>query len=530
MLRYSNETLFGTMTTYPGWWVWNTEKVKSPDQFNKDLRTLLDNLNVQAASGGSLHKVAIGNITAPDFQTIYALVQCTPDLSLVDCQKCLYNAASDLPRCCNAKTGAQVLFSSCYLLYDVKIFYNQSRLDELVRVPPPPQPVQVPSPPVTTPPQPVPVPSPPVTTPPRPVPAPSPSPEDINVVESLHYDFDKIRAATNDFSENNKLGQGGFGPVYKGKLLSGQEMAVKRLSRNSGQGDIEFKNEVMLLAKLQHRNLVRLLGFSIGGKEKILIYEFVENASLDHFIFGSTKHSNLNWQERYKIIKGITRGLLYLHEDSRLRIIHRDLKASNILLDGDMNPKIADFGMARLVLTDETQANTTRIVGTYGYMAPEYAMHGQFSVKSDVFSFGVIVLEIISGQKSYYFQSGQNPKGLLSSAWKNWHEGTEANLIDPMMRGDLGILQDILRCIHIALLCVQENAADRPTMALVIQMLNSFSITLPVPLEPTFCVPAGYGTEIQEFNAREGDSNTFAESEVANSYQNDVSNTDLYPR
>ncbi|KAK4485118.1 hypothetical protein RD792_007728, partial [Penstemon davidsonii] len=347
--------------------------------------------------------------------------------------------------------------------------------------------------------------------------------EDINVVESLHYDLYKIRAATNDFSEDNKLGQGGFGPVYKGKLLSGQEIAVKRLSRNSGQGDLEFKNEVLLLAKLQHRNLVRLLGFSIGGNEKLLIYEFVENASLDHFIFGSTEHSNLDWQQRYKIIKGITRGLLYLHEDSRLRIIHRDLKASNILLDGDMNPKIADFGMARLVLTDETQSNTSRIVGTYGYMSPEYAMHGQFSVKSDVFSFGVIVLEIISGQKSYNFRDGHNPKGLLRSAWKNWREGTEANFIDHMMRGDLDIRKDILRCIHIGLLCVQENTADRPTMALVIQMLNSLSMTLPVPLEP---VPI----YIQEYNAREGDSNTLAESEVANSCQNDVSISDLYPR
>ncbi|KAK4485128.1 hypothetical protein RD792_007740 [Penstemon davidsonii] len=388
MLRYSNETIFGTMSTYPVWWVRNSVNASSPDQFNIYLRTLLDNLQVQAASGGSLRKVAAGKITAPDFQTIFALVQCTPDLSQEECKKCLNTAALDLPKCCKSQTGAEVLYPSCYILYSLTSFYNQSRLEELKQVPPPPQ-----------------------TAPPQPLPIPSPPPEDINVVESLHYDFYKIRAATNDFSEDNKLGQGGFGPVYKGKLLSGQEIAVKRLSRNSGQGDLEFKNEVLLLAKLQHRNLVRLLGFSIGGKEKLLVYEFVENASLDHFIFGSTEHSNLDWQQRYKIIKGITRGLLYLHEDSRLRIIHRDLKASNILLDGDMNPKIADFGMARLVLTDETQSNTSRIVGTYGYMSPEYAMHGQFSVKSDVFSFGVIVLEIISGQKSYSFRDGHNPKG-----------------------------------------------------------------------------------------------------------------------
>ncbi|KAK4485116.1 hypothetical protein RD792_007726 [Penstemon davidsonii] len=158
MLRYSNETLFGTMTTYPGWWVWHMEKVKSPDQFNSNLRTLLDNLKIQAASGGSLRKVAAGNITGPDFQTIFALVQCTPDISLEDCQKCLYSASLDIPKCCYARTGANILFSSCYLLYDVDSFYNQSRLEELVRVPPPPQPVPVLSPPVTTPPVPSPPP------------------------------------------------------------------------------------------------------------------------------------------------------------------------------------------------------------------------------------------------------------------------------------------------------------------------------------------------------------------------------------
>ncbi|KAL3850838.1 hypothetical protein ACJIZ3_012720 [Penstemon smallii] len=239
--------------------------------------------------------------------------------------------------------------------------------------------------------------------------------DEFSVVESQQYEFGKIRAATNDFTEANKLGQGGFGVVYKGKLLNDQEIAVKRLSRNSGQGNLEFKNEVMLLARLQHRNLVRLKGFSIEGTEKLLVYEFVENASLDNFIFDPAKRSYLDWDRCYKIISGIARGLLYLHEDSRLRIIHRDLKAGNVLLDGEMNPKIADFGMARLFVPDETQGNTSRIVGTYGYMAPEYAIHGQFSVKSDVFSFGVLVLEIISGQRNNNFRNGENIENLISS-------------------------------------------------------------------------------------------------------------------
>eukprot|EP00268_Persea_americana_P060962 TRINITY_DN764_c0_g1_i1.p2 TRINITY_DN764_c0_g1~~TRINITY_DN764_c0_g1_i1.p2 ORF type:complete len:209 (-),score=38.19 TRINITY_DN764_c0_g1_i1:394-1020(-) len=186
----------------------------------------------------------------------------------------------------------------------------------------------------------------------------------IGDIESLQFDLGTIRAATNNFSDANKLGQGGFGAVYKGKFSDGQEIAVKRLFRSSRQGLDEFKNEVVLVAKLQHKNLVRLLGCCLEGEEQILIFEYVPNESLEKFLFNPAKRACLSWENRYKIIGGIAKGLLYLHEDSRLKIIHRDLKASNILLDGEMKPKISDFGTARLFEVGQTQGNTSCIAGT----------------------------------------------------------------------------------------------------------------------------------------------------------------------
>ncbi|XP_034580353.1 G-type lectin S-receptor-like serine/threonine-protein kinase RKS1 isoform X4 [Setaria viridis] len=218
------------------------------------------------------------------------------------------------------------------------------------------------------------------------------------------YDFSQIADATDNFSPKSKLGEGGFGPVYKGVFPDGQELAIKRLSARSQQGLIEFKNEIQVITKLQHRNLVRLLGCCIHGEEKMLVYEYLTNKSLDHFIFDPIRRASLKWKMRIKIVEGISQGLLYLHNHSRLRIIHRDLKASNILLDSELNPKISDFGMARIFPSDATQATASRLVGTFGYMAPEYASDGLLSIKSDVFSFGVLLLEIISGKRSSGFQ------------------------------------------------------------------------------------------------------------------------------
>ncbi|WJX87543.1 hypothetical protein P8452_69724 [Trifolium repens] len=298
------------------------------------------------------------------------------------------------------------------------------------------------------------------------------------------FSFVSVSAATNNFSDVNKLGEGGFGPVYKGKLLNGDEVAVKRLSRRSGQGWEELRNEATLIAELQHNNLVRLLGCCIERDEKMLIYEFMPNKSLDCFLFDATKRSNLDWRTRVQIIEGIAQGLLYLHQYSRFRIIHRDLKASNILLDINMNPKISDFGMARIFSANEVQANTNRIVGTYGYMSPEYAMEGLFSIKSDVFSFGVLLLEIVSGKKNTRFFP-TNSLNLLGYAWDLWINNSGINLMDSTLN-DTYSKHSVLRYINIGLLCVQQSSADRPTMSDVISMIGNDTVPLPYPKSPAF--------------------------------------------
>ncbi|KAM7510562.1 hypothetical protein LguiB_009437 [Lonicera macranthoides] len=323
---------------------------------------------------------------------------------------------------------------------------------------------------------------------------------DLNILE-----FASVLAATNNFSSENKLGEGGFGPVYKGKLTDGRKIAIKRLSRTSGQGLVEFKNELILITRLQHTNLVRVLGCCIHGEEKMLIYEYMPNKSLDIFLFDQNRRALLDWQKRFNIIEGVAQGLLYLHKYSRMRVIHRDLKVSNVLLDENMNPKISDFGMARIFKQNETEAMTKRVVGTYGYMSPEYAMEGTFSIKSDVFSFGVLVLEIVSGRKNTSFYHLDQQFNLIGYGWELWKEGTSLALMDPTL-SDSCVVPQVLRTIHVGLLCVQDNATDRPTMLDVVSLLSNESVPLPAPKQPAFLT----GTTVLESSSHQGTANVYS--------------------
>ncbi|KAF7080247.1 hypothetical protein CFC21_084353 [Triticum aestivum] len=439
--------------------------------------------------------------------TLYSLAQCTPDLFSDNCQACLQRLVGMVNATMSVRLGGRIVVLRCNIRFEANLFYKGQPMRRIT-------PSSI-----------------------APVPAPAdknhgtkPWVVAISVVapvvlvafcfivychrlrrrgrkgkgglrrkrggdelweietelsEFSVFDFQQILQATNNFSEENKLGEGGFGPVYKGYFPEGMEKAVKRLASQSGQGFTEFKNEVELIAKLQHRNLVRLLGCCSQGEEKILVYEYLPNKSLDLFIFGEDGKSLMDWNRRLTIVEGIAEGLLYLHKHSRLRVIHRDLKPSNILLDNEMNPKISDFGLAKIFSPNNTEGDTTRVVGTYGYMAPEYSSLGIFSIKSDVFSFGVLVLEILSGQRN----SGSRRYGdfinLTGYAWQLWDEGRWFEVVEESLLPTCQS-EEIVRCINIALLCVQEKAANRPTMLDVIAMLSNKDMILGEPKHPAY--------------------------------------------
>uniref|UniRef100_A0A0E0LLR9 Uncharacterized protein n=1 Tax=Oryza punctata TaxID=4537 RepID=A0A0E0LLR9_ORYPU len=546
ILRYSDLDILANVTDNQGNFVaWNYNNVSAAKAAAFDAASgRLVNATADYAAADRVRRFGTGEVGFDDatYPKIFSLAQCTPDMSEADCRSCLGRIIRwATPQYFAGKPGGRVFGVRCNFRFESYSFFSGRPLLHL--------PAPAPSPANMT------QPSPPGTVEGRTrhrtgrvlaitlpiagaVLAPivltcfySTNPDDIQSIDSLLLDLSTLRAATDNFAERNKLGEGGFGIVYKGVLPEGREIAVKRLSQSSRQGIEELKTELVLVAKLRHRNLVSLVGVCLEEGEKLLVYEYMPNKSLDTILFDYEKSKDLDWGKRLNIVSGVARGLQYLHEDSQLRVVHRDLKASNVLLDFDHNPKISDFGLAKLFEWDQTQDVTSHIAGTYGYMAPEYAMRGQYSVKSDTFSFGVMILEIVTGRRNSSFSNSEQSVDLLSLVWEHWTTGRIEELLDPAI-GSRSV-NDLLKLINIGLLCVQDNPADRPTMSAVTVMLSSDTVSLQAPSRPTFSILEMDNADTDLYSGAysrsafqsTGDSKTRA---VAS--RNEVSLTELEPR
>ncbi|KAG5146576.1 hypothetical protein JHK84_032119 [Glycine max] len=381
---------------------------------------------------------------------IYAIAQCAETLTQDNCLECLSNEQTTVQGCL-PNTNGRAFDAGCFMRYSETPFFSDNQTIDI-----------------------------------------APFLNQGNILEGTQlkgptkFKYSDLKAATKNFSEKNKLGEGGFGAVYKGTMKNGKVVAVKKLiSGNSSKIDDDFESEVMLISNVHHRNLVQLLGCCSKGQDRILVYEYMANNSLDKFLFGNRRCS-LNWKQRYDIILGTARGLTYLHEEFHVSIIHRDIKSCNILLDEELQPKISDFGLVKLLPEDKSHLST-RFAGTVGYTAPEYALHGQLSKKADTYSYGIVVLEIISGQKSTDVRVDDDgeEESLLRQAWKLYERGMHLELVDETLNDNYDA-EEVKKIIEIALLCTQASAAMRPAMSEVVVLLSSNALEHMRPSMPIF--------------------------------------------
>ncbi|KAG2681717.1 hypothetical protein I3843_11G158000 [Carya illinoinensis] len=295
--------------------------------------------------------------------------------------------------------------------------------------------------------------------------------EDISGIRNVNmYTYKELRVATNNFSPANKIGEGGFGCVYKGTLRDGSVAAIKVLSADSSQGVREFLTEINVISEVEHDNLVKLYGCCAEGNHRILVYGYLENNSLAQTLLGGGHSSvQFSWQTRHKICIGVAQGLAFLHEGVQPHIIHRDIKASNILLDKDLTPKISDFGLAKFISANLTHIST-RVAGTAGYLAPEYAIRGQVTRKADIYSFGVLLIEIVSGRNNTNKRLPAEEQYLLERAWELHKKGELLRLVDASLSDDFNV-EEACRFLKIGLLCTQDNPKLRPSMSTVVRML-----------------------------------------------------------
>ncbi|KAL2240543.1 cysteine-rich receptor-like protein kinase 42 [Sesamum indicum] len=446
-------------------------------EFEKDVRELIDNLTARAVVNGRY--AVMGN------KGVFGLAECWNTVNREGCRACLAKASRDIGGCLPGKEG-RALNTGCYLRYSTqKFFSNQSqetnsnsgasRRGAIVAI-------------VLS------------------VAAfcmlclfaayaaygrwKKRTQERNNLgrisysynKSNLNFKYETLEKATNYFDPSRKLGQGGAGSVYRGTLPNGKTVAVKRLFFSTRQWVDEFFNEVNLISGIEHKNLVKLLGCSIEGPESLLVYEFVPNKSLEQYLLDKNKVKILNWKERYNIIVGTAEGIAFLHGGSEFRIIHRDIKSSNILLDENLDAKIADFGLARNFAADKTHLSTG-IAGTLGYMAPEYLVKGQLTEKADVYSYGVLVLEIVCGRKNNAFV--EDSGSLLQTVWKLYKTDRLTESVDPCLNGDFPATEAV-KVLKVGLLCAQASVAQRPSMAEAVRMLTDENYEVPEPSQPPF--------------------------------------------
>ncbi|PIN21113.1 Serine/threonine protein kinase [Handroanthus impetiginosus] len=465
--------------------------------------------------------------------TVYGLGQCWEVLNRSDCVKCLENGVSRIGSC-PPKVEGRVLNAGCYLRYSTTRFYNNSASD-----------------------------------------APSGSgggshrratilastcgaiacllfiaaislfarkkivkkrreKKQLGALLAIvtrsktNFSYETLEEATNYFHNSNKLGQGGSGSVYKGILPSGQTVAVKRLFFNTTQWADHFFNEVNLISDINHKNLVKLLGCSITGPESLLVYEYVPNQSLHEYLFVRKDVPRLGWEERYKIILGTAEGLDFLHEKSNLRIIHRDIKLSNVLLEEDFTPKIADFGLARMFPEDKTHISTA-VAGTLGYMAPEYLVRGKLTEKVDVYSFGVLVIEVVTGKRVNAFS--QNSHSILQKVWNLNCSGKLIEAVDPSINGKFPV-EGAIRMLKIGLICAQATAELRPSMSTVVKMLIGDQ-EIPRPKQPPFLSSSssGEGSSVEVINRFTQTATYFSRPDsYTESSGNEITESSIIPR
>ncbi|KAM3706316.1 hypothetical protein ACJW31_03G144100 [Castanea mollissima] len=480
-LRYDDYSFFNETLSVEDKTVCGAQKfVGNGSVFSANVNQLVMNLRVESPKSDGF---SVGFVTNENV-TVYGLAQCWEFVNGTACEDCLANAVSKI-RSCTPKEEGKVLNAGCYLKYSTKNFYSNStqpvinsnqgsklaialtatssalalllviamvvfivRKNVLKRTRERKQLGALLAP--------------------------------VNK-SKLNYKYEVLEKATNYFHNSNKLGQGGSGSVYKGVLPDGQVVAIKRLFFNTTQWVDHFFNEVNLISNIHHKNLVKLLGCSIAGPESLLVYDYVPNRSVHDYFSAKKKFQLLRWEVRYKIILGTAEGLAYLHEELETRIIHRDIKLSNILLEEDFTAKIADFGLARLFPEDKTHLSTG-IAGTLGYMAPEYVLRGKLTEKVDVYSFGVLVIEVVSGKRIYTFS--QCSYTILQMVWNLYGIGRICEAVDLDLEG-MFQEEEASRLLQIGLLCVQASAELRPSMSTVVKMLSD-NYEIPQPTHPPF--------------------------------------------